>query len=142
MALFPQDQLEAIANALGDTDTGLTGPEIELFLASARMNDPGKITKRIRIYNAFVESQNAKRNRTHVLEFIRLAMKPARYSRSPERFEPMRAIVNQALAFASLMVDQAGILFQQRRCRPYQRLSAERGNFVRTLKVEGSIQTF
>lgn len=110
MALFSQDQLEAIANALGDTETGLTGPEIELFLVSARMNDPGKITKRIRIYNAFVESQNAKRNRTHVLEFIRLAMKPARYNRSPERFEPLRALVNQALAFASLMVDQAGNL--------------------------------
>jgi uncharacterized protein (TIGR02391 family) len=110
MALFSQDQLEAIANALGDTDTGLTGPEIELFIASARMNDPGKITKRIRIYNAFVESQNTKHNRTHVLEFIRLAMKPARYSRSPERFEPMRALVNQALAFASLMVNQAGEL--------------------------------
>jgi uncharacterized protein (TIGR02391 family) len=107
---FSQDQLEAIAGALGDTTSGLTGPEIELLLRSSKMTDPGPITKRIRIYNAFVESQNTKQNRTHVLEFIRLAMKPARYSRDPERYEPIRALLNQALAFAGLVVDQAGNL--------------------------------
>lgn len=110
VAFFSQDQLEAIAGALGDTTNGLTGPEIQHLLASSRMDDPGAITKRIRIYNAFVESQNTKQNRTHVLEFIRLAMKPARYSRTPGRFEPMRALLNQALAFAGLVVDEAGNL--------------------------------
>lgn len=107
---FTQSQLEAIADALGDTSIGLTNPEIELLIRSAKMVDQGKTTKRIRIYNAFVESQNTKRNRTHVLQFIRLAMSPARYSREPERFEPMRAAVNQALAFAGLIVDQDGSL--------------------------------
>lgn len=110
MALFSQDQLEAIAGALGDTDAGLTGPEIQHLLASANMNDPGPMTKRIRIYNAFVESQNSKHNRMHILKFIRLGMKPARYSRAPERYEPMRALLNQALAFAGLVVDQTGEL--------------------------------
>lgn len=108
--LFTQAQLEAIAYALGDTSIGLTNPEIELLIRSAKMVDPGKTTKRVRIYNAFVESQNTKRNRTHVLQFIRLAMSPARFSREPERFEPMRATVNQALAFAGLVVDQDGSL--------------------------------
>ncbi len=61
------------------------------------MIDPGPITKRTRIYNAFADSQNTKRNRTHVLEFIRQAMKPARYSRDPERYEPMRALLNLVL---------------------------------------------
>ncbi|WP_455232466.1 TIGR02391 family protein [Geopseudomonas aromaticivorans] len=110
MALFSHDQLEAIAGALGDTSAGLTGPEIQFLLASARMIDPGPMTKRIRIYNAFVDSQNTKRNRTHVLEFIRQAMKPARYSRDAERYEPMRALLNQALVFAGLIVDQTGNL--------------------------------
>jgi uncharacterized protein (TIGR02391 family) len=110
MAFFSQDQLEAIAGALGDTTDGLTGSEIQYLLVSSKMTDPGPLTKRIRIYNAFVESQNTKQNRTHVLEFIRLAMKPARYSREPERYEPMRALLNQALAFAGLVVDQAGTL--------------------------------
>jgi uncharacterized protein (TIGR02391 family) len=110
MALFSQDQLEAIAGALGDTSAGLTGPEIQHLLASAKMIDPGPMTKWVRIYNAFADSQNTKRNRTHVLEFIRLAMKPARFSRDSERYEPMRALLNLALAFAGLVVDQAGNL--------------------------------
>lgn len=110
MALFPQDQLEAIAGALGDTSAGLTGSEIQFLLATAKMIDPGPITKRTRIYNAFADSQNTKRNRTHVLEFIRQAMKPARYSRDPERYEPMRALLNLALAFAGLFIDQGGNL--------------------------------
>jgi uncharacterized protein (TIGR02391 family) len=110
MILFTQVQLEAIAGALGDTDDGLSNPEITLLIQSAKMVDPGQMTKRHRIYNAFAESQNSKRNRTHVLQFIRLAMSPARYSREPHRFEPMRAGLNQALAFAGLVVDEAGAL--------------------------------
>ena len=110
MSLFTQDQLEAIASALGDTTDGLTKSEIEFLIRSAKMVDPGPMTKRHRIYNAFVESQNSKRNRTHVLQFIRLAMSPARYSREPHRFEPMRARLNQALAFAGLVVDETGAL--------------------------------
>ena len=102
--------MEAISGALRDTTYGLTGSEIQHLIASSRMTDPGPITKRIRIYNAFVETQNSKQNRTHVLEFTRLAMKPARYSRESERYEPMRALLNQATAFAGLVVDQAGTL--------------------------------
>jgi hypothetical protein len=60
---------------------------------------PGPVTKRTPIYNAFIESQNSRQNRAHVLELIRLAMKTARYSRQPERHEPTRALPNQALAF-------------------------------------------
>ena len=110
MKTFTQDQLEAISGALGASANGLTNPEIEFLIRSASMVDPGKMTKRHRIYNACVESQNSKRNRTHVLEFIRLAMSPARYSQEPHRFEPMRAALNQALAFAGLVVDEAGAL--------------------------------
>ena len=110
MKLFTQDLLEAIAGALGDTAGGLTNPEIVFLLASAKMVDPGPMTKRHRIYNAFVESQNSKQNRTHILQFIRLAMTPARYSREPHRFEPMRAALNGALAFAGLKVDETGAL--------------------------------
>ena len=110
MAMFSQDQLEAIAGALGDTDAGLIGAEIQHLLATAKIADPGPLTKRVRLFNAFAENQNARQDRTHILAFIRLAMKPARYSRTPERYEPMRALLNQALAFAGLVVDQTGKL--------------------------------
>jgi len=107
---FTQDQLEAIAAALGDTDLGLSNTEIEFLFTSSKLVDPGPSTKRIRIYNAFATSQNERRDRLHVLAFIRQAMAPARYARSPDRYEPMRANLNRALAFCGLEVTQAGAL--------------------------------
>lgn len=44
------------------------------------------MTKRHRLYNAFVHYQNRSEG-THILAFIRMAMKPAAYARSPERYE-------------------------------------------------------
>jgi uncharacterized protein (TIGR02391 family) len=110
MTMFSQDELEAIAGALGETDIGLTNSEIEFLIGAAKMVDPGPMTKRRRIYNAFAESQNNRQDRTHILKFIRVAMRPARYSREPHRYEPMRAALNQALAFAGLVVDETGEL--------------------------------
>ncbi|WP_323798166.1 TIGR02391 family protein [Nisaea sp.] len=114
MACFTQDQLEAIAGALGDTERGLKGTEIQHLLISSKISDPGLMTKRIRIFNAFVESQNIKGNRQNILAFIRIAMKPARYSREPERYEPLRALLNQGLAFAGLLVDETGRLISSK----------------------------
>ena len=108
--LFSQDELEAIAGALGDTEAGLKGPEIAMLISTCQMIDPGEMTKRHRIYNAFVQSQNNRQDRTRILGFIRHAMRPARYSREPHRFEPMRANVNRALSFAGLAVTESGKL--------------------------------
>lgn len=107
---FTQAQLEAIAGALGDTDDGLKNSEIQFLFSSSRMDDPGEMTKRHRIYNAFAQSQNVHQHRKNILEFIRLSMDPARYSREPQRYEPMRTNVNKALAFAGLVVTEAGKL--------------------------------
>src|SRR5205807_6062999 len=38
-------------------------------------------------------------------------MKPERYAKCPERFEPMRANVNRALAFSGLAVNAAGQIY-------------------------------
>ena len=109
--LFTQAQLEAIADALGDTTDGLTGSEIVHLLATSRMTDiDPSMTKRKRLYNAFATEQNQRQGRTHILAFIRHAMKPERFVRSPERFEPMRAHLNRALAFAGLAVNASGAL--------------------------------
>lgn len=109
--LFKQSQFEAIANALGETNEGLTGPEIGRLLATCKMPDPGpNITKRHRLCSAFAQSQNSRQDRKAILAFIRHAMKPERYLREPERFEPMRTNLNRALAFAGLSVDESGKL--------------------------------
>jgi uncharacterized protein (TIGR02391 family) len=109
---FTQSQLRAIADALGDTSDGLTGGEIAHLLASCKIKDTDpQITKRHRLYNAFVHEQNARQNRTRILGFIRKAMKPELYAREPQRFEPMRTNLNRALAFAGLAIDATGTLY-------------------------------
>jgi uncharacterized protein (TIGR02391 family) len=111
MTCFPQAQLEAIAAALGDTSDGLTGSEIAHLLSTCSIVDVDPtLTKRHRLYNAFVKEQNQRQDRTRILGFIRHSMKPARFVQFPERFEPMRTHLNQALAFAGLAVDASGTL--------------------------------
>lgn len=108
---FSQSEIEGVARALADTSEGLTGSEIGHLLNSLKMTDPDPAaTKWKRLHNAFVERQNHSRNRRAILEFIRQAMKPERYIRQQERFEPMRANLNRSLAFAGLSVDEAGNL--------------------------------
>lgn len=108
---FTVSQLRAIADALGDTEKGLTGSEIGhlLTVCSIADTDPA-LTKRHRLYNAFAYDQNTRNHRRQILGFIRHSMKPERFAREPERFEPMRALLNRALAFAGLSVDAAGAL--------------------------------
>jgi uncharacterized protein (TIGR02391 family) len=60
--------------------------------------------------NAFIACQNAMQDRRHILAFIRYAMKPEQYARSLERYEPMRANLNRALAFVGLAVEESGTL--------------------------------
>lgn len=116
--VFTQSQLEAIAAALGDTQEGLTGSEIGHLLRSSKMADPTPdMTKRHRLYNAFAQSQNSRQDRLCILAFIRKSMKPERYARSPERYEPMRANLNQALAFTGMYVNEAGQLKQADKAR-------------------------
>jgi len=111
MTCFTQAQLTAIAEALGDTNDGLTGSEMAHLLETCEIADVDPTqTKRHRLYNAFVQNQNQRQDRTRILGFIRHAMKPERFVRSPERFEPMRTHLNRALAFAGLAVDAAGTL--------------------------------
>lgn len=113
---FSQVELQAIADALGDTDFGLTGSEIQQLLRTCRMQDPSPdITKRHRLYNAFARVQNETQDRVPVLAFIRHAMKPAKYIRQPGRYEPMRMNLNKALAFAGLAVESSGKLVSAER---------------------------
>lgn len=108
---FTESQLQAIAQGLADTSEGLTGSEIAYLLSSIGMEDPTpNMTKWKRLFNAFVVRQNHSRNRRAVLEFIRRAMRPERYTKQPERFEPLRANLNLALAFCGHAVDASGKL--------------------------------
>lgn len=113
---FSLAQLEAIAGALGDTNEGLTGTEIGLLLANARIEDiDAGNTKRTRLLNAFVTWQNRAGHRRNILAFIRFSMKPERYVHTPDRYEPMRANLNRGLAFSGLQVEANGELVSSER---------------------------
>lgn len=108
---FTQSEIEAIANALGDTGGGLTGSDIGHLLRSCSIPDPSpELSKRRRVYNAFVASQNARQDRRAILAFIRKAMRPERFLHDPQGFEDLRTGLNAALAFVALAVDQSGDL--------------------------------
>jgi len=108
--LFRSGELEGIARALGGTDDGLSNSEIDSLFAHARLIDPGPGTKWKRIYSAFATTQNKRKNRTNVLEFIRQALAPIRYTRDAERFEHLRSSTNQALLLCGLEVTETGEL--------------------------------
>lgn len=81
---FTGSQIVAIAQALGHTTEGLKGTEIEHLLTSCRIQDVHPdATKWIRAHNAFVQDQNKREHRKHILAFIRKSMKPERYIREP-----------------------------------------------------------
>jgi len=106
---FTQSEIEAIANALGDTADGLTKGDIGHLLSSCAIPDPSPdLSKRRRVYNAFAASQNARQDRRAILAFVRKAMRPERFLRDPQGFEDLRTKLNAALAFAALAVDQSG----------------------------------
>jgi hypothetical protein len=125
---LPQEQVRAIADALGDTDAGLTGSEIAHLLGTAQITDTDpSITKRHRLYNAFAHDQNRRGHRRNILQFIRVAMKPERFAREAHRFEPMRALLNRALAFAALEVEATGRLTRTEE-KAYRRMPTRRSS--------------
>lgn len=143
---FSQSELQAIADALGETSDGLTGSEIAHTLRSCKMADPSSgMTKRHRLYNAFVASQKGRQNRGAILAFVRKSMSPASYARQPERFEPMRTNVNRALAFAGLAVDASGTIISVEQARTLpdaQRRANELRSDLELRKVHADVLRF
>ena len=108
---FDNDQLSALAAALGDTENGFTGTEIGELLRELRIEDvTPEATKRKRLHAAFSCDQQLRGNRLGVLAFIRRAMKPARHYGKLERYALLRQMVNEALSYAGLCLTESGDL--------------------------------
>lgn len=105
---FSAEALEAVSKILGDTNEGLTGPEIDHFLRNCKIPNPTPdMTKWKRLHNAFVGFQNEHQVGNHVIVFIKRAMDPARYVGEPHIFRSRRDRLNSVLAFSgyTLTVD-------------------------------------
>jgi uncharacterized protein (TIGR02391 family) len=108
---FDLGQLEQIAKTLGDTEKGLSGIEIDHFLENSSIENisPG-ITKWKRLYNAFINSQNTILCANHVINFIRLAMTPSRYTGDTEKFKILQEKLNKTLFFSGFELQDDGML--------------------------------
>lgn len=97
-----------VAQVLGNTDTGLTGPEIAEMLKRLYIPDPGPGTKWKRLEAALAARQANDRSAQRTITFINDAMKPVRYVGKPEIFTLRQDGLNEVLSFVGLRVNDRG----------------------------------
>lgn len=103
--------VQAVADVLGATDTGLTGPQIGGLLAEHGIPDPGTgITKRVRLGTALLTKQTADQASNCVIRFIRDAMAPVRYRDNPGLRTLRQDALDEALVYEGLHVRDDGKL--------------------------------
>ena len=106
---FTQPTLEGISKILGDTNSGLTGSEIQHLLVQSQIADVSPTsTKWKRIYDAFAVYQNNNKCSNHILNFIGLALAPAKYVNTPNLFAERRNQINQQLSFIGYQFNENG----------------------------------
>ena len=108
---FSDEMLDAVCNALGDTDKGLTGSEIGDILHQCQIEDINRsATKSYRLYSALKNRPAPEEVYAGTIDFIRKVMVPVKFSNKPDRYLVLRSNLNRALSFAGLKVDKAGRL--------------------------------
>ena len=108
---FSEQQLEAICDVLGDTNTGLTGSEIGRILAQCGIEDlDPSLTKRHRLYNALKQRQQRDHCANNVIAFVRAAMSPVRYTGKQEQFTFLKERLNPVLLFTGHQLGDDGNL--------------------------------
>ncbi len=108
IASLPTGVPRRISAVLGDTADGLTGREIAALLREARIDDPGEMTKKERLFEAFSARQARDNASNAVLACLKLALDPSRFLDKPEAFESWRQAINEALAFVGLVATEDG----------------------------------
>jgi uncharacterized protein (TIGR02391 family) len=132
---FNTQQLEAIANILGDTHSGLTGSEIGRLLQISKIPDIDPTnTKRIRLCNAFAEFQNKHQVGNHVIIFINQAMNPVSYTEKAELFESRRLKLNHVLAMCGFELPKNGQVKATRKAKTINDALARSNKLKETLR--------
>jgi uncharacterized protein (TIGR02391 family) len=109
LAPFPSQHIEAVAKVLGDTNEGLTGPEIGMILRDAGIPDIDSTnTKWKRLYNALASIQNETRVGNYVVMVVNRAMVPVRYTSAPTLFDLRRQRLNAVLLLSGYHVREDG----------------------------------
>lgn len=105
----PQSVLEGICKVLADTNEGITGSEIGLYLSQLKIKDVASgETKWKRLYNALAVECNSSNSVNKIFEFIKLAFAPNRYVNKEDVFYRRLDQINFQLAFIGLKITSAG----------------------------------
>jgi TIGR02391 family protein len=109
---FPNSVIEKIANILGDTGKGLSGPKIHELLLDAQIEDSFQegvnLAKRKKLYDSLVNDQNKNKCSNNILQFIGFAIRRSRDLKNEEEFERLIGEVNQPLASVGYKVEEDG----------------------------------
>lgn len=109
IAPFDSQHLEAVCRVLGDTNRGLTGPQIGHLLTEINVRDVDpSATKWKRIFNALAHKQNALQVGNHLIMFINRSMNPVSYARDRENFIWRKDELNVVLSFSGYYVRDDG----------------------------------
>ncbi|PPH07411.1 TIGR02391 family protein [Rathayibacter sp. AY1C1] len=132
---FRRDIVIAIADALGDTDVGLSGSEIGRALAHTGIPDPvPTMTKRHRLATALQQKQARDQAGNCIIAFITTAMGVGNYVRRPARFEELRELLDPALALAGLRVRDDGRVGKSKAAETLDEVQALTGRLLRELQ--------
>ena len=109
---FNESELEALAKLCGNLPVGdreTTGSELTRYLRSAELPDSSpKLTKWVRVYNAFVEFQNEHHVGNNIVKFVSLLYSPCRYTECMDSFREEVQKLNKILALHGLEFQEDG----------------------------------
>ncbi|SFW92034.1 TIGR02391 family protein [Amycolatopsis australiensis] len=101
--------IEGVADVLGETRTGLSGPQIGSLLAELRIPDPlDGHTKRLRLRVALQNRQDRDGASNCIIAFITKAMAPVRYRDNPGLRTLRQDALNEVLVYEGLRVNDEG----------------------------------
>jgi uncharacterized protein (TIGR02391 family) len=128
---FPEQHVQAIADILGGTHSGLTGTQIGRLLASCHIDDVyADGTKRYRLYEALAAQQRRDGAANSIIRFITTTMSPVRYVNESDVFDNRRSSLNAALSFLGLRLGEDGVM-RRRKAASTLSESAERTKRLR-----------
>lgn len=110
LPVFDMQFTEAVCNVLAQTERpGLSTSELESALLPAKLTvlEEGP-NKRTRLYYTLNNAQVRRQSGTTLVAFINAAMNPSRYVRGHDRFDALRAELNEVLALYGFRVNEQG----------------------------------
>lgn len=106
---FTLQDIENVARAIGDTDSGLKKWEIQIKLRELGMPAPNDDkTKWAYLCDILQREQEVSENDSRILDFLHAVMRPAAFASTPDRWDFLYSSLNRALAFVGYQVAPDG----------------------------------